>query len=179
MWCNCRARESHGLEGLGPPGWHDTASPPLTRASSLFNDQPVSHWPAIIISIISITTTYFINYSIIFFIIVSQFFSNDMLLVFLTDNQDCRPNTYCIDIISISSARPVHQYQSPYETLEGNREHLRRLQGALIRLKIGAWNNCHDFVNEINLLMSVSCRLKIPRIENLPHEEINVFLAFL
>ena len=131
---------------------------------------------------------YFINYSIIFYIIVSQFFSNDMLLVFLTDNQDCRPDTNCMDIISMilyhiifmpNSARPVHQYQSPYETLEGNRGHLRRLQCALIRLKIGAWNNCHDFVNEINLLMSVSYRLTILRIENLPHEEINDFLAFL
>ena len=58
MWCNCTERESHGLEGLGPPGWHDTASPPLTRASSLFNDQPVSNWPTIIISIISNTTTH-------------------------------------------------------------------------------------------------------------------------
>ena len=62
MWCNCTARESHGLEGLGPPGWHDTASPPLTRASSLFNDQPMSNWPTTIIisiiSIISITTTH-------------------------------------------------------------------------------------------------------------------------
>ena len=44
---------------------------------------------------------YFINYSIIFLIIVSQFFSNDMLLMFLTDNQEYQPDIYSMDIICL------------------------------------------------------------------------------